>query len=113
MEGKTYASLLFSAVLAGMAGGIFSGTILTANNVLAQKTNPPASDVSEAVVTRKILIVDEKGHTRAKLGLWPNGRPAWFAYDKTGVPGPSLNLQPETAGLSLIGRDGKVIWSAP
>jgi hypothetical protein len=113
MKRKAYASLMFSAVLAGVAGGMVSGTLLTANSVLAQRTDPPTPAVNEVIRAKKILLVDENGRTRAKLGLWPNGRPAWFVYDQKGIPGASLNLKNDDAGIALIDGSGKVIWSAP
>jgi hypothetical protein len=113
MERKTCASLVVSAVLGGIAGGMVSGMLLTANNVMAQKTASGNPAVNDELRARKILLVDEKGMTRAKLGLWPNGRPAWFAYDEKGIPGASLNLKTDAAGIALIDGQGKVVWSAP
>ncbi|MBI3609892.1 MAG: hypothetical protein HY204_04210 [Nitrospirae bacterium] len=109
MSRGQYLLMLMLTATAGMIGGAVSGRFFMGEPAWAQKTIPH----EKVIAAEKFLLVDSDGRTRAKLGLWPNGRPGFFAYDKDGIPNTSLNLQTDDPRLVLIDKNGKVIWSAP
>lgn len=113
MNAKELASFAAVAIAAGFLGGWLSTRGLSDGVALAGKAGSPADAAPGTVFGKKFVVVDAKGTPKLKMGLWPDGKPALFAYDRNGVPRASLNLETDKPGLALLDRQGRTVWRAP
>ena len=62
----------------------------------------------------RLGLFDEEGMHRALIALLPSEQPGLIFFDDQGNPQMSLMLTPQhNPQITLSGRDGKVLWSAP
>jgi len=101
----TIAGLLIGVFIVGIAAGRF----FQDPAAYALRSSDPA----KIITAEQFVVVDKEGRPRAKLGLWPNGRPGLFVYDADGIPRTSFNIVAEGPKVTLMDQSGKVVWSAP
>ena len=98
-----------AVLIFGFIGGILTDRFLRDQAVYAERSSEPA----KVIAAEQFLVVDKDGRPKARLGLWPNGRPGLFVYDADGIPRTSFNVVADGPKVTLMDKDGKVIWSAP
>jgi hypothetical protein len=100
-----YVSLVVVALLAGLVGGAISERLFSSGLAVAQQR-------AKGVNAEEFLLLDKSGKARAGLGLDANGEVGLVLTSKDG--GKQLHLSPDDRlALKLVGREGKVLWSAP
>lgn len=109
MNNKRYRLVIATVLIGGLVGGMAADRFFRDQAVYAQRSPEPA----KVIAAEQFLIVDKDGRPKAKLGLWPNGRPGLFVYDADGIPRTSFNVVADGPKVTLMDKDGKVIWSAP
>ena len=109
MKPKPYRLITAAFLLGLLLGGAAFDRVFNDRTVYARGPSDPA----KVIAAEQFLLVDKDGRPKAKLGLWPNGRPGLFVYDADGIPRTSFNVVADGPKITLMDKDGKIIWSAP
>jgi len=111
MDRKQYGFLAVLVVASGFVGGAVSGRLFSARAVYASeiKADPDRRPAPTMLSSQHFRLTDQRGKTRAVLGMKPHGSVALEFYDKKGKARLGLGLHAQGMGQLLFHQpDGTV-----